>query len=293
MADAPHANARPQPAPLVSTEELAAHLDDPHWVILDCRHQLQDHAYGRNAYAAGHIPNARFIDVETELSGPKTGRNGRHPLPEAETFAHTLGRLGVANDQRVVIYDDTNMFAPRLWWMLRWLGHANAAVLDGGLKKWQREGRPLTQAQPAITPTHFTARTSDALRVSADDVLAQLGQPEMVLIDARAHNRYQGQDETLDKVGGHIPGARNRVFTDNFDAAGCFKPAAQLRDEFSRLLAGQAPSQVVHQCGSGVTACVNLLAMELAGLGGARLYPGSWSEWCADAKRPVRTGPTP
>jgi thiosulfate/3-mercaptopyruvate sulfurtransferase len=293
MADAPQANASIRPAPLVSTEELAAHLDDPHWVILDCRHQLQDHAYGRTAYAAGHIPNARLIDVETELSGPKTGRNGRHPLPDAQEFARTLGRLGVSNAQRVIIYDDNNMFAPRLWWMLRWLGHDHTAVLDGGLKKWQREGRPLTQAQPSITPTHFTARTNDALRVSADTVEAHLQQPDMLVIDARAHNRYQGQDETLDKVGGHIPGARNRVFTDNFDTAGCFKPASQLREEFSQLLAGQVPSQVVHQCGSGVTACVNLLAMELAGLGGARLYPGSWSEWCADEQRPVRTGPNP
>jgi len=270
---------------LVSADLLAAH---PEWRVFDCRHDLKNTGYGRDAYARGHIPGALFLHLDDDLSGPADGRNGRHPLPAVEAFARRMSACGVDASTQVVAYDNEGgIFASRLWWMLRWLGHDRVAVLDGGLAGWRRSKRALEERVPTVEPKTFVPRPRD-LTVGADAVLANLQSDRMLLLDARSPERFRGENETLDPVGGHIPGALNRFYFDNLDDDGCFfKPADELRTEFSTLLGGRSPAQVVQQCGSGVTACHNLLAMELAGLTGSRLYPGSWSEWCADASRPV------
>ncbi|HRP97908.1 MAG TPA: sulfurtransferase [Rhodocyclaceae bacterium] len=276
---------------LIGVGDLIAHLDAPDWRIFDCRHDLAEPQFGRDAYADGHIPGAQFLHLDSDLSGPMNGTNGRHPLPDPLVLAARLGALGVASGMQVIAYDDAGgMFAARLWWLMRWLGHERVAVLDGGLHAWRDAAQPLTRQVPAFAPTRFDASVQP-LAVDADFVARHLEAADMVLIDARSPDRFRGENETLDPVGGHIPGALNRFFRDNLAAAGHFKRPAVLCDEFSRLLGGRAPATVVHQCGSGVTACHNLLAMEHAGLGGSRLYAGSWSEWCADPRRPIATGP--
>lgn len=275
----------PGPRLLVSADELAAH---PEWRVFDCRHDLKNTEYGRQAYARGHIPGAVFLHLDEDLSGPKTGTNGRHPLPEAATFAARMSACGVDAETQVVAYDNEGgIFASRLWWMLRWLGHDKVAVLDGGLAGWKRSKRALEEVQPDLAPRNFVARPRE-LAVDTTVVAASLGSPDALILDARSPERFRGENETLDPVGGHIPGAVNRFYFENLDDAGCyFKPAAELHEEFSALLEGRAPSAVIQQCGSGVTACHNLLAMEVAGLSGSKLYPGSWSEWCSDPARPV------
>lgn len=275
---------------LVSTAELATHLDDAGWVIFDCRHDLAKPDSGAQDYAKAHIPGARFLHLDRDLSAPTTGKNGRHPLPDPQAFMRTLGTAGVDAGKQVVAYDDkTGVYAARLWWMLRWLGHDNVAVLDGGYAKWTREGRALTSAVPQTVPARFAGRPR-AMSVDADDVLRSLGRPGCILVDARSAERYRGENETLDPVGGRIPGSINRSFRENLDASGCFKPAADLRQAYAALLGKMPPDAVVHSCGSGVSACHNLLAMEIAGLSGSRLYPGSWSEWCSDPSRPTEKG---
>jgi thiosulfate/3-mercaptopyruvate sulfurtransferase len=272
---------------LVSVAELAKHLGDMNWVLCDCRHDLVDTGIGRRAYAQSHLPGAHFLHLDDDLSGPKSGANGRHPLPDPEKFRARLAALGMANDKQVVAYDASGgYYAARLWWMLRWVGHDRVAVLDGGWEAWLKSGLPVTAQVPGIKPGAFRGAAHD-YPVDARFILAQLGQPHVRLIDARSPDRFRGESETLDPVGGHIPGAVNRFFKSNLAADGCFKPAADLKREFSALLDALPPTQVVHQCGSGVTACHNLLAMEIAGLHGSRLYPGSWSEWCSDPRRPV------
>jgi thiosulfate/3-mercaptopyruvate sulfurtransferase len=276
---------------LVSAEELIANVGNPGWRVFDCRHDLQNTEYGAQAYAKGHIPGALFLHLDRDLSGSKTGGNGRHPLPDPAAFAAKMGACGVGPDTQVVAYDNEGgIFASRLWWMLRWLGHDKVALLDGGLPGWRRAKQALVTEMPAVAPTNFSARPQP-LTIDADFVQTRLQSPDMLILDARAPERFTGAEETLDPVGGHIPGAVNRFYFDNLDDAGCyFKPAEELRDEFAVLLAGQDPARVVQQCGSGVTACHNLLAMEIAGLPGSKLYPGSWSEWCADPARPIATG---
>jgi thiosulfate/3-mercaptopyruvate sulfurtransferase len=276
---------------LVSVAELAAHTDDPAWRIFDCRHDLRDTAYGEKAYAKAHIPGAQFLHLDRDLSGARTGANGRHPLPAAAAFAARMSACGVGPHTQVVAYDNEGgIFAARLWWMLRWLGHDKVAVLDGGLAAWKQAKRELVAELPLVTPQPFVPKPSGGL-VDSGYVLERLGKPEMLLIDARSEERFAGQNETLDPVGGHIPGAVNRFYFDNLDDAGVyFKPADELRAEFAAILQGRDPRVVVQQCGSGVTACHNLLAMEVAGLAGSALYAGSWSEWCADMSRPVSTG---
>ena len=276
---------------LVAADELTARLDDPAWIVFDCRHDLAQPDAGEAAYAAAHVPGARFLHLDRDLAGPVTGTNGRHPLPDPRRFAEKLASAGVNADSQVVAYDDTGgMYAARLWWMLRWIGHPAAAVLDGGWKAWTAKGYAGSSDIPQPRTGNLTAAPRD-IAVDTAFLLTHLRQPGMRIVDARAEDRYRGENETLDPVGGRIPGALNRFFRDNLDATGCFKPATQLHADFSRVLQGTAPTTVVHQCGSGVTACHNLLAMEIAGLAGSRLYPGSWSEWCADPARPVVTGP--
>ncbi|MGB7541008.1 MAG: sulfurtransferase [Burkholderiales bacterium] len=273
---------------LVSTEVLARHLDAPDWVVFDCRHDLAAPDRSRAEYAQAHIPGARFLHLDQDLSAPRNGRNGRHPLPDPAAFMDKLGRAGVDSGKQVVAYDaQGGMVAARLWWMLRWLGHPCVAVLDGGWNKWIAEGRPQSAEVPRSERARFTGAPDDSA-VGADFLLSHLD--KAVLLDARAPDRFRGQNETLDPVGGRIPGAHNRFFRDNLDASGRFKDAALLESEFRAALGDADPAQVVHYCGSGVSACHNLLAMELAGLRGGRLYAGSWSEWCADPKRPVAAG---
>ncbi len=272
---------------LVDAATLAAHLDDPAWLVVDVRHQLADTAYGDRVYAESHIPGAAFLHCDRDLSGPVSGSNGRHPLPAPEKLAARLGEIGIGPQTQVVVYDDAQgMIAGRLWWLLRWLGHEKVAVLDGGLQAWQAANGALTAELPRHRPVSFVAKVGDTM-VDADHVQSFLQTSRMHLIDARSPDRYRGENETIDPVGGHIPGAVNRFFRENLQADGRFKPAAALRAEWLAVLAGAAPEQVVHQCGSGVSACHNMLAMEIAGLLGSRLYAGSWSEWCADCRRPV------
>jgi thiosulfate/3-mercaptopyruvate sulfurtransferase len=275
---------------LVSTEILARQLADPEWVVFDCRHDLADPARGRRAYAESHVPGARFLHLDDDLSAPKTGTNGRHPLPDPDTLMEKLGRAGVDARKQVVAYDaQGGMVAARLWWLLRSLGHLPVAVLDGGWNKWTAEARAQSAELPKPLATRFSGGSGSSW-VNAQYVRSHLDDGGMVLVDARAPDRFRGQNETLDPVGGRIPGARNRYYRDNLDPNGCFKPAAALKQDFAGVLGGADSERVVHYCGSGVSACHNLLAMETSGLRGARLYPGSWSEWCADPSRPVAKG---
>jgi thiosulfate/3-mercaptopyruvate sulfurtransferase len=272
---------------LVSPSQLAAHLDNPHWIIFDCRFDLADTGAGHREYAQSHIAGARYVHLDDDLAGAKTGANGRHPLPDPGKFAAKLASLGLSKGMQAVAYDASGGFyAARLWWLLRWVGHAESAVLDGGWKAWLAAGLPVTPQLPAVTAGNVSG-TARPMIVDADFVLGRIGQAGTLVIDARSPDRFRGENETLDPVGGHIPGATNRFFKDNLASDGCFRPAAELRREFARLIGATAPPSVVHQCGSGVTACHNLLAMEIAGLTGSKLYPGSWSEWCSDPQRPV------
>jgi thiosulfate/3-mercaptopyruvate sulfurtransferase len=273
------------PATLVSTAELAAH---PEWRVFDCRHDLAKPALGEQQYREAHIPGALFAHLDRDLSAPKTGRNGRHPLPRPDVFTAWLGSQGIEPSNQVVCYDAGNgAMAARLWWMLRWIGHEAVAVLDGGLAKWLAEARPLSAEVPRFDPSQHPYQAGTQVAVDVTDVARHGG--DMLLLDARAPARYRGEQEPIDPVAGRIPGARNRFNMDNVSPQGTFKSAGQLKQEFQAVLGDRAPSEVVHYCGSGVAACHNLLAMEIAGLTGGRLYAGSWSEWIADPKRPTET----
>ncbi len=278
---------------LITAADLSARLDSPDVRVFDVRHDLTNHSAGRQAYDAGHIPGARFLDHETELAAARTGKNGRHPLPDRAQFGALMAAHGVTPATLVVAYDASGgMYAAHLWWMLRWLGHDRVAVLDGGWQAWTVAGLPVSHdPAPAVqSGTPVEPRKSLAGTVDAQAVLANIAQPSFTVIDARAANRYRGEVEPMDPVAGHIPGALNRPNGENLQPDGRFKTAEQLRAEFGSLLAGRDPASVVHQCGSGITACHNLLSMEIAGLTGSRLYPGSWSEWCSDPARPVAKG---
>lgn len=278
---------------LIDAVTLSQHLQDPNWVILDCRHDLMNPNAGFDSFAIGHIDGAQFAHVDTDLSGAKIGADGkflgRHPLPGRAALIETLRGFGINDDTQVVAYDaHGGMFAARLWWLLRWIGHPAVAVLDGGLVAWQSAGLPMVTQAGRRTPGTISERAALVSTVSVDEVLANLSSHDRTVVDARAADRFRGENETIDPVGGHIPGAKNRFFKDNLTTDGRFKDAAQLKAEFAPLF--DEPSQAIMQCGSGVTACHNLLALEIAGLPGAALYPGSWSEWVADPSRPVATG---
>jgi thiosulfate/3-mercaptopyruvate sulfurtransferase len=279
---------------LIDASTLSQHLSDPRWVILDCRHDLMDPGFGRKVFAEGHIENAQFANIDSDLSGPKSGADGvfrgRHPLPERALLLETLRAWGINEDSQVVAYDaHGGMYAARLWWLLRWVGHGAAAVLDGGLAAWNAAGLPLVAPVTARPRGNIADQPALVRTVSVGTLVENLAAQRLQVVDARANDRFRGENETIDPVGGHIPGARNRFFKDNLLADGRFKDAATLRQELSALVG--APAEAVMQCGSGVTACHNLLALEVAGLTGAALYPGSWSEWCADSSRPIATGP--
>ena len=279
---------------LIDTSQLALLLADPSWVIFDCRHDLMDKGKGERLYAESHLPGAHFVRVETDLSGAKSGQNGRHPLPDAQAFADLLGRHGVTSDSTVVAYDDVGgQYAARLWWLAKWIGFTRVLLLDGGWAKWIAEGRPVTAAVPSARPSSLMARPDPSLLWTVDDVATNLQTSQAVILDARTPERYRGESEPIDAKAGHIPGARNRFFKLNLKPDLTFRDPAELRREFVELTAEAGGRPLVHQCGSGVTACVNLFAMDYAGLPGSRLFVGSWSEWIADPSRPIASGPNP
>ncbi len=276
---------------LVDTETLAGHLDDPQWIIVDCRFTLTDPGAGVRAFAIDHIPRGRYAHLDHDLSTPLKSGSGRHPLPDPAVLAQTLGRWGIDAASQVVVYDDSfGAIAARLWWLLRWLGHDAVALLDGGLPKWRREGRPVTSAESVPRAASFAAHADNKAWVSSESLREVLARNECRLIDARSEERFRGDVEPLDPIAGHVPGAVNLPFDENLDLGGEFLPADVLRALYLSILDGSAPQQVIQMCGSGVTACHNILAMEHAGLNGAKLYAGSWSEWITDPQRPVAKG---
>ena len=259
-------------------------------VLLDTSFDLADVNAGLRTWRAGHLPGSWYLHLDNDLSGAKTGRNGRHPLPDRADFARTLGRCGISAQTPVVALDrQGGMYAARAWWMLRWMGHDDVAVLDGGVGAWQAAGGPLSTELPnAVAAPAYPDRAPLVETENAAALALALGRVR--LVDARAPERYRGEVEPLDAQAGHIPGALNRFFKDNLAEDGRFKSAARLRSELLPLVGDQGAAAVVHQCGSGVTACHNLLAMEHAGLTGSKLYPGSWSEWSSDSGRPIARG---
>lgn len=283
---------------LIQAGALRERLTRPGCLVFDVRHELADHQAGRRAYEAGHVPGALYLDHEVQLCAPRTGRNGRHPLPERSDFAALMRAQGLTARTEVVAYDSGNgAFAAHLWWMLRWLGHEAVSVLDGGWEAWQAAGGAVETGTRTPRLSEAQALQGQALSgkpsmpiVDARAVLANLDDHRLTVLDARAAARFSGSVEPMDPVAGHIPGALNRPFTLNLGADGHFKSPAQLREEFEALLGERLDRGIVHQCGSGITACHNLFAMELAGLRGSALYPGSWSEWCSDPTRPVARG---
>jgi thiosulfate/3-mercaptopyruvate sulfurtransferase len=286
----------PVTSPLITAEELARHLDDPSWVVVDCRSTLTDPKAGPAAYARSHIPGARYAHLDEDLSRHPAPNDGRHPLPRAADFAARLGAWGVANDSTVVAYDEaSSAIAARLWWLLGWVGHdrARRRVLDGGFAAWNAAGLPVESRQPTWRPARFMPRGV------ADDSVVQVSElPSLqgtgsLLVDVRAAPRYRGEQEPIDPVAGHVPGAVNRPGSSNLEADGRFRAPDALRGELTELLGGRPAEKLIAMCGSGVTACQLLLALDLAGLEGARLYPGSWSEWIRDPKRPIAKGPNP
>jgi thiosulfate/3-mercaptopyruvate sulfurtransferase len=272
---------------LVSTKELNRNVSA--WRLFDCRHDLAQPQLGESWYRDAHIPGAAFASLDRDLSAPKDGSNGRHPLPDPRAFIAWLGQQGLKPEDRVACYDGGNgAMAARLWWMLRWVGHDEAAVLDGGFAKWVKEGRPVTSEVPRFAPTRYPIRLREDAAVDVHEVKSNLG--KALLVDARAPARWRGEAEPIDPVAGRIPGARNRFNMENVLADGTFKNPDELKRDFETVLGGRPPSEVVHYCGSGVAACHNLLAMEVAGLPGGKLYAGSWSEWIADPRRPQERG---
>ena len=273
---------------LIDVADLAQNLDNPEWRIFDCRCSPSDPAVGEKRYREGHIRGARHADLDRVLAAPAGTDTGRHPLPDPDAFSAWLAGQGVGNPIQVIAYDDAGgAFAARLWWMLRWVGHDAVAVLDGGLQAWQSAGRKLdTGSGPAPEPREFNRQPALVAAVNGTEVADIVkGERPGHLVDARTSERFAGRREPIDAVAGHIPGAVNRPFAANLDASGHFIPAEKLRERFIAI-AGD-PSRIVHYCGSGVTACHNVLAMEHAGLSGSRLYPGSWSEWITNPRHPV------
>ncbi len=271
--------------------DCATLVSDPALVVFDCRFNLMDPGWGARGYGEGHIPGARFADLDRDLSGPIGPETGRHPLPDPKELAPKLGAWGVDDSVPVAVYDDAGgAFAVRLWWLLRWLGHSRVSMLDGGLQRWVAEGRTLTPELPAPEARRFVPRPNDRAWVTTQGLESALADGSIQVVDARAPERFRGELEPIDQVAGHIPGAINLPLAGNLGADGRFLPAEALRARFESALGGLAPKRVVHACGSGVNACHNLLAMEIAGLSGSRLYAGSWSEWIRSADRPIATG---
>jgi thiosulfate/3-mercaptopyruvate sulfurtransferase len=280
--------------PLIDVDTLTRHLGSADWIVVDCRFTLTDPSAGRAAYERGHIPGARYAHLDHDLARAPDAAEGRHPLPDPDGFATTLGNWGIGRDHTVVAYDEASgAIAARLWWLLQWLGHERCAVLDGGFAAWADAGRPIEQEPPTVVPQRYEGGRARRDDVVATDAVAARQAAGDLLVDARAAPRYRGEQEPIDPVAGHVPGALNRPFSANLASGGRFRTAAELRPEFVELLGGRDPSRLIAMCGSGVTACHLLLALAVAGLPGGRLYAGSWSEWIRSPARPIKTGPEP
>ena len=280
--------------PLISAADLATHLSDPLWVIVDCRFSLTEPTSGRAAYRRAHIAGARYAHLDEDLSRAPTAKEGRHPLPDPTLFAARLGAWGIGNDSTVVAYDDgSGAIAARLWWMLRWLGHSSVLVLDGGFAAWQALALPTESDLPRWQPMRFVPRRIATEAWVETDAILELQERGSILVDARAGPRFRGEQEPIDPVAGHVPGARNWPFSNNLGQDGRFRAPSELKRDLETLLGSQPGRDVIAMCGSGVTACHLLLAMAVAGLEPGRLYAGSWSEWIRDPARPIRTGPEP
>lgn len=276
---------------LISTNELSDHLNDPNWVVIDCRFDLADKEWGAEEYEVLHIPSAVYAHLEKDICGPITPTSGRHPLPDGKVFIAAMQRLGVNIDSQVVVYDATGGgMAGRLWWQLKYFGHEAVALLNGGLPKWLTEGRETSDGVESKPVGNFTGMPNERMMVTTNEVKAILGSKINAIIDARAPERFRGEVEPIDTVAGRIPGALNRFYNDNLDKNGQFLPADALKKAFETLLGGLKPYEAVAYCGSGTTACHNLIAMAYAGMPLPRLYVGSWSEWIRDAKNPVGRG---
>lgn len=276
---------------LVSADWLAARCHEPDLRIVDTRFSLADTRAGRRAYDLAHLPGAVYLHLDQDLSGEISPSSGRHPLPDPQRFAARLGRAGIGDAHHVVIYDDAGgAIAARLWWMLRWLGHEWVAILDGGYSAWIAAGHGVSSETVSPAPAVFTAEPRRDMLITVVDVIAGLSSGELLLVDARESERFRGEQEPIDTVAGRVPGAINFPFRDNLGPDGRLLPGEELSHRWARLLAGRPPERVACMCGSGVTACLNLLAMEVAGMAGGRLYAGSWSEWISDSDRPVATG---
>lgn len=277
-------------SPLLSAAELAGHLDDPGWRIIDCRFDLQHPEAGEAAYGEAHIPGALYAHLDRDLAGPITPDSGRHPLPDPQRLCATFSAWGIGPDTQVVCYDaQANAYAGRLWWLLRWLGHERVAVLDGGLQAWVSGAYPRTATPSHVTPAIFQGSARADMVVATAELTAQISSGTHRLVDVRTPERFAGEKEFIDPVAGHIPGARNLPYQSNLDASECYLPPEALKKMYRRVLDDVSPEHCVMMCGSGVTACHSLLALELAGLAGAKLYAGSWSEWIRDPGRPVAT----
>jgi len=277
---------------LVDCHTLALHLHDPEWVVVDCRFTLSKPDAGRQAYDSAHIPGARYAHLDNDLSSPVTPATGRHPLPDSDKLAATFGAWGICAGRQVVVYDDSfGAMAARLWWLLRWLGHDTVALLDGGLPRWLREGHPMNADRIQVAAARFVANIHPGMVVDATQVAQAAVDATWLVMDARSEERFNGEVEPIDSVAGHIPGAINWPFDDNLHLSGRFESPEHLRSLYEGQLGSVTPDRVVQMCGSGVTACHNIVAMEHAGLHGARLYAGSWSEWIRDPARPVARDP--
>lgn len=287
---------------LIDCQTLNHHLDNPDWLIFDCRSSLVDHNAGRNAYQEGHIPKAIFCDLEKDLCSDVTETSGRHPLPDFDVFITKMGNWGINEQTQVVAYDDVGgAFAARLWWQLRTLGHHNVAILDGGIPQWIKQGKPLSTSNNKGSNTATTKPQEDKFRATIDngswlnteEIEKNLQEQSFILLDARTPERFRGESEPIDTVAGRIPNSINRPFQLNLNKDGLFLPAEELQQGFADIIKqapGNKTENIVHLCGSGVTACHNMLAMEIAGLSGSKLYAGSWSEWIRDKNRPIATG---
>jgi thiosulfate/3-mercaptopyruvate sulfurtransferase len=281
----------PMPSPLMTVAELARSVDDPHLLIVDCRFELLDPQAGEAEYRRGHIPGALYAHLDRDLSSPITAASGRHPLPTPEKFAATATRWGISAATHVVSYDaDNSAYAARLWWLLRWLGHERASVLNGGFKAWRTAGLPTSLAVPAPKAGSFIAKPNHSRWVSTATVAERVAQADWAVLDARAPERFAGEVEPVDRAAGHVPGARNHPLGSNLALDSTFLDPTTLRTRFEASLRGVTPENTIAMCGSGVTACQLLLAMEASGLSGAKLYAGSWSEWSRDPKRPIAKG---
>ena len=277
---------------LISTDDAYPHLHNPQWVTIDCRYYLENIQQGRHEYSQSHLPGALYADLGENLSSPVVpGVTGRHPLPKVDTLSQTFSNWGIGKDTQVVVYDQgPGMIAVRLWWMLRWLGHVKVAVLEGGWKKWRQEAKPVTQETPTVTSQPFTAIVHAEFVADADDIMANTANHNIKILDARAADRYRGENETLDRIAGHIPGALSAPFVNNLSDDGTFRPKEELLDIYKAILGDTKARDAIIYCGSGVTAAHTVLALIHIGLGMARLYPGSWSHWITDKQRPIATG---